>query len=44
MVWKEKKALSVIAVLAIVLGVALLFNEVFKRLNLPSDVGQILGD
>jgi len=35
--------LSVIAVLAIVLGIALLFNEVFKRLSLPPVVGQILG-
>ena len=35
--------LSVIAVLAIVLGIALLFNEAFKRLSLPPVVGQILG-
>lgn len=35
--------LGVIAVLAIVLGMAFLFNEAFKRLNLPPVVGQILG-
>ncbi len=35
--------LSVIAVLAIVLGIAFLFNEAFKRLSLPPVVGQILG-
>ena len=35
--------LGVIAVLAIVLGIALLFNEAFKRLSLPPVVGQILG-
>jgi Kef-type K+ transport system membrane component KefB len=35
--------LSVIAVLALVLGIAFLFNEAFKRLNLPPVVGQILG-
>jgi Kef-type K+ transport system membrane component KefB len=42
-VWKEQKVLSVIAVLAIVLGIAFLFNEAFKRLSLPPVVGQILG-
>jgi Kef-type K+ transport system membrane component KefB len=42
-VWEEQTVLSVIAVLAIVLGVALLFNEVFKRSSLPPVVGQILG-
>jgi len=35
--------LSVIAVLAIVLGIAFLFNEAFKRSSLPPVVGQILG-
>ena len=42
MIWKALKVLGVIAVLAIVLGVAFLFNEAFKRLNLPPVVGQIL--
>jgi len=42
-VWKEQKLLSVIAVLAIVLGIAFLFNEAFKRSSLPPVVGQILG-
>lgn len=35
--------LSIILVLAIVLGTAFVFNEVFKKLNLPPVVGQILG-
>lgn len=34
--------LSIISVLAIVLITAFLFNEVFKKLNLPPVVGQIL--
>jgi len=42
MIWKALKVLGVIAVLAIVLGVAFLFNEAFRRLNLPPVVGQIL--
>lgn len=43
MVEKEPKVLDVIGVLAIILGIAFLFNEAFKRLNLPPVVGQILG-
>lgn len=35
--------ISIIVVLAIVLGTAFLFNEVFKKLGLPPVVGQILG-
>jgi len=35
--------ISVIVVLATVLGTAFLFNEAFKRLGLPPVVGQILG-
>ena len=35
--------LSTIMVVAVVLGTAFLFNELFKKLNLPPVVGQILG-
>jgi Kef-type K+ transport system membrane component KefB len=35
--------LSTIMVIAVVLGTAFLFNELFKKLNLPPVVGQILG-
>ncbi len=42
-VGKEPKVLGVVGVLAIVLGIAFLFNEAFKRLSLPPVVGQILG-
>ena len=35
--------LSTVMVIAVVLGTAFLFNELFKKLNLPPVVGQILG-
>jgi Kef-type K+ transport system membrane component KefB len=35
--------LSTVMVIALVLGTAFLFNELFKKLNLPPVVGQILG-
>lgn len=35
--------LSIVAVLAIVLATAFLFNEIFKRIGFPPVVGQILG-
>ncbi len=35
--------LSTVLVIAVVLGTAFLFNELFKKLNLPPVVGQILG-
>jgi Kef-type K+ transport system membrane component KefB len=35
--------LSTVMVITLVLGVAFLFNELFKKLNLPPVVGQILG-
>jgi len=35
--------LSTVMVIAVVLGTALLFNELFKKLKLPPVVGQILG-
>ena len=35
--------LSTIMVIALVLGMAFVFNELFKKLNLPPVVGQILG-
>jgi len=38
-----KLMLSVIVVLAIVLGTAFLFNESFKKIGLPPVVGQIIG-
>lgn len=34
---------STVMVLAVVLGTAFLFNELFKKLNLPPVVGQIIG-
>jgi Kef-type K+ transport system membrane component KefB len=40
---KALTVLSVVAVLAVVLGAAFLFNEGFKRVGLPPVVGQILG-
>lgn len=35
--------LSTVMVIALVLGIAFFFNELFKKLNLPPVVGQILG-
>jgi Kef-type K+ transport system membrane component KefB len=35
--------LSTVMVIAVVLGIAFLFNELFKKLNLPPVVGQIVG-
>jgi Kef-type K+ transport system membrane component KefB len=35
--------LSTVMVIAVVLGTAFLFNELFKKLNLPPVVGQIIG-
>ena len=35
--------LSTVMVITVVLGIAFLFNELFKKLNLPPVVGQILG-
>ena len=43
MVPKALTVLSIVAVLAVVLGAAFLFNEGFKRVGLPPVVGQILG-
>ena len=34
---------STVLVIAVVLGIAFLFNELFKKLNLPPVVGQIVG-
>jgi hypothetical protein len=40
---KEPVMVSTVMVIAVVLGTAFLFNELFKKLKLPPVVGQIIG-
>jgi Kef-type K+ transport system membrane component KefB len=42
--WKKESVMvSTVMVIAVVLGTAFLFNELFKKLKLPPVVGQIIG-